>query len=54
MPKEFIQEDHIKWKDIERCPYTFKDPKWTNWSREDEKRLLLIALDRYADYLLHK
>jgi len=42
------------WGDIERCPYAFHDPEWSEWSRKDDKRLLLIALERYLiifDYL---
>lgn len=41
----------IKWKDIERCPYTFREPEYTEWSRKYEERLSLAALDNYAEYL---
>lgn len=44
----------IFYKDIERCPYTFKQPEYDKWTEEDDKRLTLIALERYlmiVDYL---
>lgn len=44
-------ERWIKWIDINRCPYMWGTSEEHNWSFEDNKRLLLIALDRYADYL---
>lgn len=50
----FNPSKYIKWKDIIRCPYAFKDQRWSEWSRKDDNRLLLIALDRYADELQRK
>jgi hypothetical protein len=44
----------ILYKDIERCPYTFRDPEFDEWVKRDERRLTLIALERYLmifDYL---
>lgn len=35
----------------ERCPYTWRDYQYKAWIRDDDRRLLLIALDCYADYL---
>lgn len=51
--KSFDRYDWLKWKDIERCPYPpfSNHPKHTNWNKQDDKRMLLIALDRYVDYL---
>lgn len=46
-----VTDRWIKWKDVERCPYTFKDSEWLEWSRKDDERLFLAALDNYADYL---
>lgn len=51
MPIPFIAEEYIKWKDIERSPYTWKQFEYIEWSRKDDERLLLIALDRYASRL---
>lgn len=48
--------DWLRIGDIERCPYPpFRNhPKHAEWNTNDEKRLTLIALDRYADYLRDK
>lgn len=50
----FEQSRLIFYKDIERCPYSLRDSRNLEWSRKDDKRLLLIALERYLmifDYL---
>ncbi len=49
--KPFNEEEWLKWKDIERCPYSMYDEHWASWSKRDDIRLMLIALDRFADYL---
>jgi len=51
--KPFNRYDWLKFKDVERCPYPpFRnDPNWLEWTVNDDKRMLLIALDRYAAYL---
>lgn len=51
MPFPFHKYEFIKYKDLERSPFTFHSPEYVKWSEEDDKRLLLIALDRYADAL---
>lgn len=38
-------------KDIERCPYMWTHPNYSKWIEEDDKRKLLIALERYAKAL---
>jgi hypothetical protein len=52
MPIPFIDEENITWNDIERCPFPFSHPDWREWNEKDDKRLLLIALDRYADKII--
>jgi hypothetical protein len=56
MPRPFIAERYIKWKDIERCSYPIfrDDPNIVEWSRKDDERLLLIALERYAMELIDR
>lgn len=52
-----ISYDPYDWlmiKDIERCPYTSKDDGYLTWHNNDDQRLELIALDRYADFLQDK
>lgn len=49
MPKPF--QIIIFIKDLERCPYTWKDSRYPKWAEEDNKRILLINLNRYADQL---
>lgn len=54
MPIPFYPIDRwIKWKDVERCPYPMfrNHPEWGPWNERDDKRLLLIALDRYAEFI---
>lgn len=53
---EFNPAKLILYGDIERNPY----PMWTkenaDWAREDDKRLMLIALERYVmilNYMKH-
>ena len=52
----FEVDKYIKWKDIERCLYPpFRNhPNFLEWIEKDNERLLLIALDRYADKLQNK
>lgn len=49
--KPFNWYDYLKWKDLERNPNTPFTEASRKWSEEDNKRMLLIALDRYADEL---
>jgi len=54
MPPKFEQGYLNFYGDIERCPYTFRDSGYNEWSRKDDFRLLLLALERYQfilDYL---
>ena len=51
---KFEQGWLLFYSDIERCPYSIRDSMNLEWSRKDDKRLLLIALERYLviyDYL---
>lgn len=50
----FEKYDWLMIKDIERCPYIWKDYQYSAWWKDNEQRQLLIALDRYADFLQHK
>lgn len=47
--------DWLMMKDLERCPYPIfnieNGENQARWSREDDRRMELLALDRYADYL---
>lgn len=54
MPIPFIAEQWIKWKDIERCPYPIfrNHPDFMCWTKIDDERLLCIALDRYAAFIV--
>jgi len=54
MPIPFLQEDYIILEDVEDCPYPFSSPSYNYWWNDDSIRLLLIALDRYADELQKK
>jgi hypothetical protein len=50
------KEPFSKWdwydiRDLERCPYVFWSKECHDWTVLDDGRILLIALDRYADYL---
>jgi hypothetical protein len=49
--KPFDKYDWLKVKDIERCPYAMFTAECGFWSKRDDRRMLLIALDRYADHL---
>jgi len=53
MPRSFNKYDWLKFSDLERCPYPpFRNhPKFKEWNENDDRRMLLIALDRYADYI---
>jgi len=46
--------DWLMMKDLERCPYPpFRShPLFKEWNDNDDRRMELIALDRYASYLL--
>lgn len=57
MPIPFDRGKYITWNDIERCPYSFRGDvfeanMWLKWNQNDDKRLLLIALDRYANEII--
>jgi hypothetical protein len=49
--KSFDKYDYLKMKDLERCPYVWGTKECGEWNIQDDRRMLLIALDRYADYL---
>jgi hypothetical protein len=49
--KPFDIYDYLKLGDLERCPYVWGTPECNEWNKQDKKRLTLIALERYADYL---
>lgn len=49
--KPFDEFDYLKIGDIERCPYTWGTPECADWNAKDKQRLVLIALERYANYL---
>lgn len=53
MPIPFYEPKYLKFKDLERCPYSLRTEYRQNceWMIADNKRMLLIALDRYADVL---
>lgn len=56
MPIPFDKYNYLKMKDLERCPYPIfrNDPNIIEWTRRDDFRMLLIALDCYADRLQNK
>lgn len=47
----FDKYHYLKFKDLERCPYVIWTKEEIEWSKKDNFRMLLIALDRYADKL---
>ena len=61
MPIPFDKYDYLLMRDIERSPYILfsrsdgdERMKAEAWHREDNYRMLLIALDRYADAINKK
>jgi hypothetical protein len=53
--KPFDPYDYWTIGDIEHCPYPmwnaeYKD-RWVEWNKQDKQRMMLIALERYANYL---
>ena len=49
-PEEFVYAI----KDVERCPYTWRDDGFVDWLKADDRRKLLLALDRYSRSLTCK
>lgn len=53
----FILYEWYGFMDLERCPYASfssnqeERDKAFEWNKKDDFRILLIALDRYADFL---
>lgn len=50
----FEESRLVFYKDIERCPHISTDHQFEKWNRDNDKRLKLIALERYLmifDYL---
>lgn len=47
----FDPHNYLKFKDYERCPHKWDSFECAVWCKKDDERLLLIALDRYADFL---
>ena len=43
--------DYLIMNDLERCPYPMFTKECGEWCEQDDKRKILIALDRYADVL---
>lgn len=58
MPIPFNLYDYLTWNDFERCPYAsfslnpLEREKAYDWIKKDDKRMLLIALDRYTDRII--
>jgi hypothetical protein len=50
----FYRFDWLRFRDLERCPFVWYSKECNEWIRQDDRRMLLIALDRYADYLQKK
>jgi len=50
----FDRYNYLKIKDLERCPYVIWTKEEIEWLKKDNFRMLLIALDRYADELEKK
>lgn len=48
MMMPFYIVDWITIGDMERCPYNQNTPERDGWIQRDDRRLLLIALDRWA------
>jgi hypothetical protein len=55
MPIPFDKYDYLKWGDLKRNPYSsyHNSQEWFEWHLNDDKRLLLIALERYADKITY-
>jgi hypothetical protein len=51
MPIQFNPSKYIKWNDIQRSPYTFGDQRYSEWAKNDDERLMTLALSRYNDEL---
>ena len=53
----FNLSKYIKWKDIQRSPYSRfssypeERKRAEEWDKKDDERLMLIALERYAEDL---
>lgn len=47
----FEKYDWLKLGDLERCPFVIFSPESAKWGEEDNRRMLLIALERYANFL---
>jgi hypothetical protein len=47
----FDRYDYLTWDDVERNPYAMYNPMCSIWAKEDDRRLLLVALDKYAEAL---
>jgi hypothetical protein len=54
MPKAFDRYDYLKMKDMERCPYPMFTKECGEWNKKDDERLLIVALERYAEDLKTK
>lgn len=51
MPIPFNQFQLLTWNDVERCPFPPQHPLWLEWNQNDDKRMLLIALEKYANII---
>lgn len=47
----FEKYDYLFFRDLERCPYRWGTAMCGQWCKLDDERMLLIALDRYAEVL---
>lgn len=44
----------VYYKYLMRCPFVFSTEEARQWHKKDDYRILLLELDRYADYLQRK
>lgn len=54
MPIPFDIYDWYLFNDLQRCPYRWGTWECREWNKVEDRRILLVMLDRYADYLQGK
>lgn len=54
MPIPFYRYDYLLMSDLERNPYPMFSSESAVWDEKWHQRMLLIALERYADVLQKK
>lgn len=61
MPIPFDKYNWLRVYDLERCPYPYftshypptpPNPEVVKWIQEDDARMLLCALERYAEHII--